>query len=145
MKKRAIAAALVAAFALVAAAQENKADRTLKVKLNYTGSVKVDDKHKIFLFVFDSPDFTQGAGMPIASDTAAAKDQTVTFSNLSASPVYVVAVLDPNGAYEGMSPPPSGSSMGMYSKEPGKPGPIAIEAGKTVSVDLAFDDSNKMP
>jgi hypothetical protein len=33
----------------------------------------------------------------------------------------------------------------MYTKEPPQPGPIAIEAGKTVEIDLAFDDSAKMP
>jgi hypothetical protein len=33
----------------------------------------------------------------------------------------------------------------MYSKEPPAPAPINIDAGKTVEIDLPFDDSSKMP
>jgi hypothetical protein len=35
--------------------------------------------------------------------------------------------------------------MGMYQKTPGEPAPVTIEAGKTVSVDVPFDDTVKMP
>ena len=44
-----------------------------------------------------------------------------------------------------MSAPPSGASMGMYSKTPGTPEPIKIEPGETVTVEVPFDDSFKMP
>jgi len=132
-------------LALLANAQ-SKPDRTLQVKLNYTGAGKVDASHKIIVFVFDSPDFVQGNVMPIATQSATAKDQTLTFSGLSAAKCYVVAAFDPKGEYDGMSgPPPTGASMGMYSKEPGAPAPVDLESGKTASVDLAFDDSFKMP
>jgi hypothetical protein len=33
----------------------------------------------------------------------------------------------------------------MYSKVPGTPEPVTIEAGKTVAIDLPFDDTAKMP
>jgi hypothetical protein len=147
MKRRLLVAMGICALAGLAVAQESsKADRSLKVKLNYSGAGKVDAQHKIFLFLFDSPDFMQGGAMPIASQTASAKDETVTFSGLSASVVYVAAAFDASGGYDGMSgPPPSGSSMGMYSKEPGKPAPINLEAGKTTEIELKFDDSSKMP
>lgn len=126
-------------------AQDKAASRTLKVKLHYTGAGTVDDKHKIIVFMFDSPDFAQGNAMPTGMQMAAAKDGTVTFS-ATASPVYVASVYDPTGGYDGQSgPPPSGSSLGMYTKEPPAPGPIAIEAGKTVEIDVSFDDSQKMP
>ena len=131
-------------LALLANAQ-SKPDRTLEVKLNYTGAGKVDQSHKIFVFVFDTPDFMQGNAMPIANQAATAKDQTLTFSGLSAATVYAVAAFDPKGEYDGMSgPPPAGSSLGMYSKEPGTPGAVNLEAGKTAHVDLAFDDTAKM-
>ncbi len=127
-------------------AQEKAASRTLKVKLHYTGAGTVDDKHKIFVFLFDSPDFVQGNVMPVGAQNAAAKDETVTFSGIEKSPVYVVAAYDPTGGYDGQSgPPPSGSSLGLYTKEPPAPGPIAIDEGKTVQVDLPFDDTAKMP
>jgi hypothetical protein len=131
-------------LALLANAQ-SKPDRTLEVKLNYTGAGKVDQNHKIFVFVFDTPDFMQGNAMPIANQAVTAKDQTLTFSGLSAATVYAVAAFDPKGEYDGMSgPPPAGSSLGMYSKEPGTPGAVNLEAGKTAHVDLAFDDTAKM-
>jgi hypothetical protein len=122
------------------------APRTLKIKLNYTGAGTVDAKHQIIIFLFDSPDFVSGGVMPIASQTAQAKDATVTFADLTASPVYAVAVFDPTGGYDGQSgPPPSGSSMGMYGKTPGTADPIKIEPGQTTEIVLAFDDTAKMP
>ncbi|HXN46547.1 MAG TPA: hypothetical protein VN893_07890, partial [Bryobacteraceae bacterium] len=84
--------------------------------------------------------------MPIASQSGAAKDATVTFNDLTTSPVYAAAVYDPTGGYDGQSgPPPSGSSMGMYGKTPGQADPIKIEPGKTTEIVLAFDDTAKMP
>jgi hypothetical protein len=121
------------------------ASRTLKVKLNYTGAGTVDDKHKIIVFLFDSPDFVQGNAMPVGVQQASAKNETATFADLATSPVYVVAVFDPTGQYEGMSAPPSGSSMGMYSKTPGTPDPVRIEPGETVEIQMTFDDTVKMP
>lgn len=126
--------------------EEKPAPRTLKIKLNYTGAGTVDAKHPIIIFLFDSPDFTTGGIMPMASQSGEAKDATVTFADLTTSPVYAVAVFDPTGGYDGQSgPPPSGSSMGMYGKTPGTPDPIKIEPGKTTEVELAFDDTSKMP
>jgi hypothetical protein len=142
---------LVLALLPLAAQQttsEEKAagSRTLKVKLNYTGTGTVDGKHQIIVFLFDSPDFVQGGVMPFATASGSAKDEVMTFSDLTVSPVYAVAVYDPTGEYDGQSgPPPSGASMGMYSKTPGQPEPIAVEAGKTEQVELAFDDSFKLP
>lgn len=134
---------------LVRASNQDKPEaktRTLTVTLGYKGAGAVDDKHKIFVFVFDSPDFVQGGGMPIAAGAATAKDGTIPFTDLSTSPVYLVAAYDPSGSYDGESgPPPSGSSMGLYSKTPGKPEPIEIEAGKAATITLQFDDTTKMP
>lgn len=126
-------------------AQDKAAPRTLKVKVNYTGSGTVNDKHKIQVFMFDSPDFTQGNAMPTGMQMTAAKDGSVTFTDIAGSPVYVAAVYDPTGGYDGASgPPPSGSSMGMYMKD-AKPAPIDIDPGKTAEVTVTFDDTAKMP
>ena len=126
-------------------AEQKSTARTLKVKLNYTGTGTVDAKHKIIVFLFDTPDFAQGGVMPMGMEAGAAKDALVTFADTGKSPVYAVAVYDPAGGYEGMSEPPSGASLGMYFKEPGKPEPITIEPGKTVQIELKFDDTAKMP
>lgn len=122
------------------------ATRTLKVKVDYTGAGPVDEKHKIFVFLFDSPDFVQGAAMPIGSASATSKSQTVSFESLEQSRVYVTAIYDKGGGYDGRSgPPPSGSPAGMYSKTPGTPEPIDIPEGKTVEIELTFDDSFTLP
>ncbi len=127
------------------APEKAPASRTLKVTLNYTGAGTVDDKHKIMVFVFDSPDFMQGNAMPVGQQATASKSGTVTFTDLATSPVYLSAVYDPTGQYEGMSAPPSGSSLGLYAKTAGTPEPIKIEPGATAEVEMAFDDTAKMP
>jgi hypothetical protein len=127
-------------------AEKAPAGRTLKVKLNYSGAGTVDEKHKIFVFLFDSPDFVQRQdAMPIANGTGSAKDGTLTFSDLATSPVYLVAIYDPSGNYDGMSRPPSGASLAIYSKTAGAPEAIVIEAGKPTQIDVPFDDTIKMP
>jgi len=128
------------------AQEKTPASRTLKVKLHYTGSGTIDEKHKILVFLFDSPAFMQGEGMPFAMKSATSKNETVTFSDVVKSPVYVTAVYDPTGGYDGQSgPPPSGASLGLFSKTPGQPAPVNLDEGKTVEIDLAFDDTSKMP
>ncbi|MGA2272295.1 MAG: hypothetical protein ABSH00_01990 [Bryobacteraceae bacterium] len=153
IRKRVLfAASVLGLTSMVATAQPSKpeekpaASRTLKAKMNYTGAGTVDEKHKIFLFVFDSPDFMQGGSMPVGFGSTSAKDGTVTVADLSVSPVYVAVCYDPTGAYDGQSgPPPSGASMGVYAKTPGTPEPIKIESGKTAEITATFDDSFKMP
>jgi len=149
MRKYALAAfgaLLFASFAAAGQQQPAPAGRTLKLKINYTGAGTVDEKHKIYVFVFDTPDFTNGDVMPAAFGNTSAKDGVVGVPDLASSPVYVVAAYDPSGEYDGMSgPPPSGASITIYSKTPGKPEPITIEPGATAEVEIAFDDSQKMP
>ncbi len=147
MRRRLFVAMGLAAFAFLAVGQEKPADRSIKVKLNYTGTAaKVDASHKIYVFLFDSPEFMQGSVGPFTGGSATAKDETVTISGISAPVIYVVAAFDPKGAYDGTSgPPPTGSSMGIYSKQPGQPAPVNLEAGKPAQIELTFDDSTKMP
>lgn len=146
------AAGVLGLTSMIATAQQSKpeekpaAGRTVKAKMNYTGAGTVDEKHKIFVFVFDSPDFMQGGSMPVGFGSASAKDGTVTVSDLAVSPVYIAVCYDPTGGYDGQSgPPPSGASMGVYAKTPGTPEPVKIDPGKTAEITVAFDDSFKMP
>jgi len=120
--------------------------RTLKVTLDYTGSGTVDENHRIFVSLFDTPEFMHGKVIPLASKAATSKTETVTFSEVTTSPVYAAASYYPSGNYDGTAePPPSGSSLGMYSKTPGTPEPITLPPGKTIEVRLSFDDRIKMP
>lgn len=137
---------LCAAFTLqYGKAQEGSPLRGLRVKVHYTGSGTVDDKHKILVFLFDSPDFGRKEVMAFAVMSTASKDGTVTFHDVTKSPAYIGTVYDPKEGYaERQGPPPPGSSLGMYSKTPGTPAPVRVEAGKTIDVELTFDDSVKM-
>src|ERR1700682_2357294 len=126
-------------------AQEKAPLHGLRAKVHYKGSGTVDEKHKILVFLFDSPEFGHSNVMPFAVMTTSSKDGTVTFNDVDKSPAYVGAVYDPSGGYaENQGPPPAGSSLGMYSKTPGQPAPVKVEAGKTANVELTFDDTVKM-
>ena len=95
---------LVAGVWQLGFAQEKTAKgRTLKVKVHYTGSGTVDEKHKIMTFLFDSPDFVRGGVIPFAVKDAASKDAALTFADVDRSPVYVSSVYDPSGGYDGQS------------------------------------------
>lgn len=122
------------------------AGRTLKVTIKYTGAGTVDDAHQIYLFIFDTPDIQTGP-MPIGMSSTAKNESVVAIENLSASPVYVAAVFDSSGTYDGVSgPPPSGSPAAMYMVEqPGVATPIKIEPGQAAEIEFVFDDSFKMP
>jgi hypothetical protein len=136
----------VSAMQLLHAQDKPSSLGTLQVKLNYTGSGRVNDKHKILVFLFDSSAFVRGGAAPFAAIGATSKDGAVTFHDVAKSPVYVGTVYDPSGQYDGQTgPPPSGSSMGIYKKTQGEPAPVAMEAGKTISIEVPFDDTVKMP
>ena len=164
-RKIAPAWAFVVVCVLTLAAANSKAasaQRTLKVKLNYTGTEKVDPQHKIYVLVFDANPFTSkslidvtGSATPPAPEAgvchilrreaASGKNQTLTFKGLAGPSVYAMAFLDKTGTYDPHEDPPSGSPMGIYGKAAGDADPIALKEGKTVAITLAFDDSHKTP
>ena len=149
------------ALALVSRAAA-PAPRKLKVKVNYTGVGVVDEKHKVWVLLFDAnpftasrlEDFTSSPTPPVPAEgvshilrrqAASGNNATVTFTNLTLSPVYAAAFFDKGGSYEGHSDPISGSPMGVYGKAVDKAEPITLGAGKPAEVVLTFDDSFKTP
>ncbi len=127
-----------------AVSQDSSAASKLQVRVNYTGAGTVDEKHKIYVVLWDSPDFISGDGMPVEMQSVSSKDGAVTFDDVKKTPAYVSTVFDPTGQWDAQSAPPEGSSLGLYSKTPGKPEPIDLKAGKTTTIDLTFDDTVKM-
>jgi hypothetical protein len=138
------------------------AQKKLTVKVNYTGAGTVDEKHKIWVMLFDANPFTalkledhssaptppvpaEGVSHILRRQSASGKNRAVTFSDLSVSPVYAVAFFDKNGSYDPHSDFVSGAPMGVYGKSPDKAEPIILGVGKNVEVVLAFDDSTKSP
>ena len=129
-------------FAAGVLAQTN-AGRTIQVDVNYTGSGTVNASHKIYVALWDSTDFSSGP--PAAVKSLDSKKGTVTFSDVQRVPAYVTTAYDPTGAWDAQSPPPSGSSLGMNSKNPPKPEPVDVAPGTTGKAAITFDDSVKVP
>jgi hypothetical protein len=141
MRRLSVMCGVLLLVALMISAQQGL---TLQVQLHYTGSGTVDDTHKIFVALWDSAGFTDSGAPPVGVQAATSKNGTVTFSDVKKVPAYVSAAYDPTGKWDAQSPPPSGSSLGMYSKTPGKPEPIDITPGKVAKVTITFDDTNKV-
>lgn len=135
-----------AAFASILGAQSG-GNSKLDVAVSYTGSGTVDESHKIYVAVWDNTDFMKGdtGGPPISIQTVSSKSDVAHFDNLSKGPVFVSMLYDPSGKWDAASPPPSGSSVGLYSTEPGTPAPIKLEPGKTTKIAASLDDSQKLP
>ena len=135
--------AVLAALLLAAVFAFAQAGRSIQVEIAYTGSGAVDASHKIYVALWDSPNFE--GGPPAEVQSLSSKTGTVTFKNVLTTPAYVSTAYEPTGRWDAQSPPPSGSSQGVYGTKPMKPDPINVEPGKTAKVKVTFDDSNKVP
>jgi hypothetical protein len=120
---------------------------TLQVHVTYAGSGTVDDAHKLYVALWDTPDFVKdGSGaMPLALKFVTAKSAVAEFTDLDKNPVYISMAFDPTGKWDAQSEPPSGTSLGLYSTEPGVPAPVQLEQGKTTKIEATLDDSYKKP
>jgi hypothetical protein len=136
-------AGLFVLCAVCVLAQASADKRTIQVDIDYTGSGIVNASHKVFVALWDSSDMS--GGPPVAVLSLNSKKGTVTFSDVQRVPAFVSAAYDPTGNWDAQSPPPSGTSLGMYSKNPPNPQPIDVAPGKTVKVTITFDDSVKVP
>ena len=135
-----VGASLFPAFA--ANSQGNGA--SLIVRLTYTGSGAVDESHKIYVALWDSPDFVkEGSAEPMAAKPISSKSGSVHFDDIQKNSVYVSMAYDPTGAWQADREPPAGSSLGLYAKQPGVPAPIQLKPGKTTTISVTLDDSFK--
>src|SRR5690242_20129747 len=92
-----VGASLFPAFA--ANSQGNGA--SLIVRLTYTGSGTVDESHKIYVALWDSPDFVkEGSAEPMAAKPISSKSGSVHFDDIQKNPVYVSMAYDPTGAWQ---------------------------------------------
>jgi hypothetical protein len=130
-------------FAASVAAQTSADKRTIQVDVSYTGGGTVDAGHKIYVALWDSSDMS--GGPPAEVKSLDSKKGTVTFSSVQTVPAYVTTAYDPTGHWDAQSPPPSGSSLGMYGKNPPNPDAINVAPGKTVKVGITFNDAVKVP
>lgn len=135
-----VAVAALAAGGLAWAVQ----GATLNVTVDYTGPGDVDATHAIYLAIYDTPNIT-GDTWPVGAQVATENGQTVEFSNITAFPVYLSAVFDSNGGWDGLSAVPSGSPAATWRPLQFTPTPIELAAGETVDLEFSFNAAYRMP
>lgn len=111
------------------------------VTVNYTGKGVVDAGHSILVFLFSDPKVGPDS-RPLGPPQIAQKNgATVTFSGVTTKPVYVFAIYNEKGTYDGQSgPPPAGTPIGMYGTAKG---PTAVTPGMKTPVKLTFTGATK--
>ena len=113
----------------------------LAVTVSYKGKGTVDAGHKIIVWIFSDANLTS-ASQPLGTQFVTKNGDTVVFKNAPAAPVYVFAVYDEKGGYDGISgPPPHGLPSSLYRKGPKTP-PVAVKAGGP-AIKFTFDDSER--
>jgi len=119
------------------------AAKNVTVTVTYTGKGAVDAKHNVLVFLFADPNIGPGSN-PLGGPQVMQKNgSTVTFKDVSTAPVYIVAVYDEQGGYDGQSgPPPAGTPIGMYSKDPKSP-PAPVTPGPKTVLKMSFSDAKR--
>jgi uncharacterized protein (DUF2141 family) len=141
-----VLASLVAAAMMGSVAAQDAAGGKLKVTVDYKGtSGTVDVDHKIWLWVFDTPDISADS-TPIAVAALEENPGTHTFAALPKE-VYLAAAFDTGGGYDGNTgPPPIGSPIVVHgASAPGMPAAAVATGGDDAAVTVTFDDTSLMP
>ena len=113
----------------------------VKITVHYTGKGKVDASHKIWVWLFDSPNIGAGS-MPIEQLSVDKNDTEVLFGGVVAGEVWIAVAFDEQGAMQGDAPPPTGTPIGILMKD-GKP--LSVSPGEKGIATLTFDDTMRMP
>jgi hypothetical protein len=132
---------LMTLAALLAAAVA-PANGTLNVTVTYKGKGAVDTSHKLWVWLFDSPNIGAGS-MPIAQVALDKNGTDAVFDGVVGDKVYIAVAFDEQGAMMGDAPPPTGSPIGILAGKEGAPSPVT--PGDKVVATLTFDDSFRMP
>jgi hypothetical protein len=135
--------AVVAALAVVArpvAADGGTRAGDVKVTVKYTGKGTVDASHRLWIWLFDTPEIGPGA-VPVAEMALEKNGTTATFSNIASGKVWIAIAFDEAGGFAGAGPPPTGAPVTLYA-EKGLPTPVV--PGPKAEVTVTFDDSQRM-
>jgi len=119
---------------------------SLKVAVTYTGQDgEVSSENPLYVAIFDTASMMQAS--PIAQAIISEDGGTASFSNLTASPVYVAAIYDTHGSYTLDQPEvPSGSPATQYVAG-GSFAPASVELtdGETTKISFQVTDLFRMP
>ena len=118
---------------------------TLKVAVHYKGSGTVDDRHRIFVWLFGTPMITVES-IPIGSAVIDKNEGSHKFTGLPKE-VYIAAAYDEQGTYDGLSgAPPPGTPVTVHGAGTNDGIAVAVPTGgDDVAVTVTFDDSVRIP
>ncbi len=135
-------AAMHLSTAVAASAGARVAAGSVKVTINYKGKGTVDSSHRVWVWLFASPDIGPSS-MPIAELSVDKNGGIATFEGVSAERVWIAVAYDEQGSMMGNAPPPPGSPVGLYVGSDGAP--RSVVPGDSTAAVLTFDDSQRMP
>ena len=115
---------------------------TVKVTVHYKGKGKVDAAHKLWVWVFDTPNIGPGS-MPLDQVALDKNDIEAVFEGIAADKVWIAVAYDESGGMMGDAPPPSGTPIGILAGSDGAP--VAVMSGAKGTAVVTFDDSQRMP
>ena len=115
---------------------------TVKVTVTYKGKGTVDTSHKLWVWLFDTPNIGAGS-MPIDQIALDKNGTEAVFESVAGDKVYVAVAFDEKGAMMGDGPPPTGSPIGILMGPDGTPN--GLTPGDKAPVALTFDDTIRMP
>jgi len=114
---------------------------TVKVTIHYTGKGTVDASHKVWVWLFDTPNIGPGA-TPIDQVSIDQNDMDAVFQGVATEKVYIAAAFDETGSMMGDAPPPTGTPIGILGAN-GAASPV--QSGAKEAAVLTFNDTLRMP
>lgn len=136
-----VVAALAHAPVLASSHYEPTLAGDVNVTVKYTGKGEVDTSHRLWVWLFDSPDIGPGA-MPVAELSLSKNGDIAAFMAVAAPQVWIAVAYDEKGGFAGSAPPPMGSPIALYGVETGAPAPVT--PGEKASVTVTFNDTVRM-
>jgi hypothetical protein len=140
-----MAMALAASHAALAIGQTKPAvnGNGVAVTVKYAGKGTVDATHKIWVWLFDTPDIDAGA-IPIAEQAIEKNGGTASFADVTAKQVYIAIAYDEQGGFLGQAPPPPGSPVMLYGAKTPKDLPQPVTPGAKATVTATLTDAQRM-
>ena len=115
---------------------------TVKVTVTYKGKGTVDTSHKLWVWLFDSPNIGAGS-MPLDQVALDINSADAVFENVAGDKVYIAVAFDEQGAMMGDAPPPSGTPISILMGADGVP--RSVVPGGNDAVVMTFDGTMRMP
>lgn len=137
-----VLAAAMPSSGAVAAAGPQVGAGAVTVTIKYTGKGTVDGSHRLWVWLFTTPDIGPQS-MPIAELSIDKNGGQATFESVAAERVWIAVAFDESGTMTGQAPPPTGSPVAIYVGSDGAP--RGVVPGDSTAAVLTFDDSQRMP